>query len=445
MSDQVNPLLELLRLAAATRAAPDVRSLGFVIANETHRLAPYRQAFFCVRKETDFRLETISGLAVVDRNTPFYDWFELLLADLERMSPESVIAALEPSQCSEQVRQGWEEWLPAHVTLVRLAAPGTDSCIGLLLLAAEQPLQKFEEECLKELSSTYGHALKALTIERTPRRLLAEALAKLPRRRVMIALLLVLLLPVRQNSIGSAEVTPLTYSLISAPLDSVVSAVMVNPNERVIAGQVLFLLDDEPLRNRIETARGSMEVAQSEAFASEQKAFTDSQARNETATYLARVREKETSISYLSELRKKTEVRAPSAGVVLFGDKTDWEGKPVVVGERVMMLADTSSAGVTIWVPAADAINLERGAKVRLFLHTDPLHARNATVLRSSYQPQVSPEGIAAYRVTASFASAADLPRLGLRGTAKIYGNRVVLAYYLCRRPLLKVRQWLGI
>jgi len=39
-----------------------------------------------------------------------------------------------------------------------------------------------------------------------------------------------------------------------------------------------------------------------------------------------------------------------------------------------------------------------------------------------------------------------DLPhRIGLRGTAKLYGEKVSLAYYLLRRPITFVRQHLGI
>jgi multidrug resistance efflux pump len=309
------------------------------------------------------------------------------------------------------------------------------------------PLEDFDRECLKELATAFAHDIKALTGHPSPGSMLTEKLFRRPKRMAITAAvaLAALLFPVRQNSLGTAEVTPLSYSVISAPLDGVIASVPVNPNDQVARGQVLFRIDDASIRNRLAAARSSMGVAQSEAFLSQQKAFLDPQARSEVATYQARVREKGSSIEYLSELRRKTEVTAPSPGVVLFGDKTDWEGKPVTVGERVMTLADRGSAGVTVWIPAADAINLEKGARVKLFLHTDPLHVRDATVIRSSYQPVLSPEGIAAYRVTAGFTEKKDLPRLGLRGTAKVYGGRVTLAYYVFRRPVAKLRQWMGL
>ena len=35
-------------------------------------------------------------------------------------------------------------------------------------------------------------------------------------------------------------------------------------------------------------------------------------------------------------------------------------------------------------------------------------------------------------------------PRIGSRGTAQIYGENVSLGFYLFRRPLAAVRQWMG-
>ena len=109
-----------------------------------------------------------------------------------------------------------------------------------------------------------------------------------------------------------------------------------------------------------------------------------------------------------------------------------------------MTLADEGSAGVTIWLPTADAVALEPGRRVRLFLNSDPLRPCEATVVRASYLPVLSPDGIASYRVTAEFAAKTVHPRLGLKGTAKVYGDRVSLGYYLFRRPIAALRQKLG-
>ena len=440
-STRGEPLVELIRLEGAARAAREVRELAFVILNETHRLVPYRQAFLCRKRGRRLRLEGVSGLARVERASPFHDWFQSFLREVD---PGDGLTQVDPAKLSERVRAGWEEWLPP--VLVAVALRDTEeSALAVLFLAREEPLELVESELLRVLASAYGHALGALTGRRSALRSAVEALAASRWWLGLIAAAVPLLfIPVRQSSLGPAEVTPLASVAVTSPLDGVVAEVHVKPNQAVEQGQVLLRLDDTTIRNRQETARRALEVAETEAHLTQQKAFADPQARGEIATQKARVREKATAIQYLSQLAAKLEVRTPSSGVVLFGDPTDWEGKPVTMGERIMTVADERSAGITAWIPVADAVGLDPGCSLRLFLHVDPLRPLEATVLRSSYQPVLSPDGIASYRVTAELKDPGELPRLGLRGTAKVYGPQVRLAYYLFRRPLAAARQFLG-
>lgn len=53
------------------------------------------------------------------------------------------------------------------------------------------------------------------------------------------------------------------------------------------------------------------------------------------------------------------------------------------------------------------------------------------------------PGGQLAYRLDARFDEAP--PRIGLRGTAKLFGERAPLALYLLRRPLAGLRQSVGL
>ena len=96
-----------------------------------------------------------------------------------------------------------------------------------------------------------------------------------------------------------------------------------------------------------------------------------------------------------------------------------------------------------IHLPVADAITLDRGAAVKLFLTVRPLSPISGEISETSYQATLSPDGIASYRLRASI-PATEEARIGLRGTAKLYGERVALGYYLMRKPLAKLREWSG-
>jgi hypothetical protein len=157
------------------------------------------------------------------------------------------------------------------------------------------------------------------------------------------------------------------------------------------------------------------------------------------------MQEKQAEVTYLTELLDKSKLLAPQGGVAIFSSQDDWRGRPVQVGERVMMIADPSLIDVTIYLPPDDAVELQTGAKVDLLLHVDPLSPLDATIERASYEATPSPDGALAYVVRARLVAGQGLPRIGLRGTAKIYAGRVSLGYYLLRKPLAYARRSLGI
>ena len=51
---------------------------------------------------------------------------------------------------------------------------------------------------------------------------------------------------------------------------------------------------------------------------------------------------------------------------------------------------------------------------------------------------------VLAYRLKARL-TGEELPRIGLKGTARIYGEPVPLAYAVFRRPFAALRQWAGL
>jgi HlyD family secretion protein len=146
---------------------------------------------------------------------------------------------------------------------------------------------------------------------------------------------------------------------------------------------------------------------------------------------------------------KRIDVLSPADGVVVFGDINDWLGKPVTTGERVALLADPKDAGVLVWLPVSEAINLEAGAELKLYLQVAPLKPLSAILTQTSYQAVLSPEGISAYRLRAQLKpnnpEEQALARIGLKGTAKIYGQKATLGYYLFRRPLAALRELTGL
>jgi multidrug resistance efflux pump len=170
------------------------------------------------------------------------------------------------------------------------------------------------------------------------------------------------LIPVRLSALAPAEITPLSPIPITSPLDGVVREIVVKPNQIVKADEVLVLLDDTALRSRLELASRSLDIARADLQRATFKSFTDEASRFELQVLNARVQEKVAELAFLGELLAKSKLTAPQGGVAIFSSPEDWRGRPVQVGERVMVIADPSLIDVTIYLPPTTRSSWKRGA-----------------------------------------------------------------------------------
>lgn len=109
-----------------------------------------------------------------------------------------------------------------------------------------------------------------------------------------------------------------------------------------------------------------------------------------------------------------------------------------------MEIGNPADTELRIEVPVSDALTLQEGGDVALFLDGDPLTAVHAKIARANYRPSSNAESQLVYRVHASFADGIAR-RIGLRGVARVSAHDVPLAFYLFRRPIASLRQRFGI
>jgi hypothetical protein len=434
---------DVLHLERRAYGAASREALGFTIVNETSVLAPYRQAaLFEVTIAQRLSLSHASGLVSVSEDSPYAVWLTQLAADIPTNEP---VQRLEIEAVPAPLAEGWHEWLPRYLLACNVCASGGER-VGLALYARDEPWTDAEAMLLQVMHETYGYCLQSLLRARNPWKAIASRMLQGRwLRRIAIVAALALLVPVRLSAIAPAEIVALSSVAIAAPQDGVIGAIHVKPNATVKAGDRLFSLDDRGLESRREVALRELQIARADLLVAEQRAFDDAKSKGDVASAQGRVKEKEAELALVAGMLDRVTVRAPADGVVVFGDANDWLGRPVQTGERIMQLADPRDAGVLVWLPVADAINLEVGAPIRLFLHTDPLHPQSATLLQTSYQAVQSPANVSAYKVRGRFEHATPDARIGLRGTARVSGEWACLGYYLLRRPIAAVREWTGL
>lgn len=421
--------------------------LSFIIVNETITLAPYRQAaFFTVTPVGTFELAAASGLVSVAEDSPYAIWLSGFIKYLLKIyTKEAGCHKLDFSEAPEEFKDGWEEWLPEHLVIAKLIDQA-GVLQGMVMYAREEPWLSNELERLEHIHQIYGSCLGFLSevkVDFVTR--IRGWMSKAVSYWAVIAIFVGLSVPIRLSVLAPGEIIALNAFAVAAPQDGVISKVHVQPNAKVKAGDLLFSLDDTTIASRLDVAAKALLIARANALNAQQRAFNDLKSKGEVASVIGRVREKEAELASLKSLMERVEVRAERDGIAVYGDPNDWIGKPVQTGERVMQLANQDDAGLLVWLPVHEALNLEVGAPMRLFLHIDPLNPLPASLLQTSFQPVMSPEGVSAYRIKGRFVKDTERPRIGLRGTVRISGKWATLGYYFFRRPVTAVREWTGL
>lgn len=252
--------------------------------------------------------------------------------------------------------------------------------------------------------------------------------------------------PVPMTALAPVEIGPRETFVVTPGVEGIVRSIEVEPNAEVKAGQVLATLNDTAPRNRAEIAEREVLVADTKYRKTAQLAFVDARGRHEMAIARAELDLKIAERDYARELLQRTEIRAERDGVAFFADKKDLIGKPVTVGEKLMEIANPVSSEFRIELPVADAIVLRDNARVKIFLNSDPLNPVEARLVRASYKAAAREAQQFAFRLIAEATEpGTTAPRLGMRGTAQIYSDRVPLGFYLFRRPIAAARQWSGL
>jgi hypothetical protein len=438
LNQQLLRVGELLQLCARARDAGRAE-LPFVIVNETIQMVSYDQAVLWDARSTG--VAALSGAARPDRTSPYMlalaRLYRLADARPDRDQPHVVERELleRASFEGDAPLAPWVLWWPLRLQ---------GETVAVLLLARRDPWTEAEMPLLEALGGAYAEAWE---LGRARRAALRPGGMRLLRHAAAAALVICLIaaafIPVRSSAIAPAEVVASAPAFVRAPFAGVVDRIEVLPNSPVRAGQVLVRLERRELEAALAVATKALDVATALYRQATQEAITDPRAREQLATLRGRLDEARAEYDYRQALMQRADIASPADGIAVFNEPAEWIGRPIETGERIMQVSPAASSRIEIELPAADATTFEDGAEVLFFSNIEPDRPAAGRVVFVSYATSVSPTGVLAYTLRADLGDRHEL-RLGLKGTAKVFGPPRPLILQLLRRPIAFVREWLA-
>lgn len=444
MSDHA--VAQLLQIEQQVRRCETLTELSFVMVNMTKTLVPYEQAAYLAGSEIErLTVHALSDLSLVDRTTPFCAWLEQIAKREDRLESASKTHSIQSASWPSELANELNEFSPEFMLWLPLLIPSKpNQRVGVLWLAKSTLWTEKEIGLLQHLASSYAHALQVFTTRNGWQYWLRRVFTKRLQWGVLITIVLLGFVPVRLTVLAPAEIAAKDPLLITSPLAGAVRQILVKPGDHVTKGQLVVEMDKTEFKGRFDVSQRELERAQAELRTVEQAGYVDRRKKSELSQLESQVELKTIQRDYLQTKLQQTDIVSDKDGIVVLDDPDKWKGRPVVVGERILSIADPSHVQLNVMLPVKDAISLNNGNKVTFYLDTDPLNPIVFSVDYSSFEPSLTPDQVVAYRIVADIEEGASAPRIGLRGTAKLYGEQVSLAYYLLRRPITFIRQRLG-
>jgi hypothetical protein len=438
---KVSPLQILIAIEGEALAANDRLSLKHIAVNRPRALIKTGHIIWVARRGHDMQLSAISSQAKIDRTTPFAQWIRAELSARARLGTLD-----RPAQWQFKSRREGDAF--AYPFTEAYFAPfSPDPKAGGLLFTRDGAFTEKEAPQIERLAQIFGTCAAAMGRKKRPR-------MSLKKRNVLLGTTLLLALasviPVPMSTLAPAEIVASDPFVITAPIDGVVESILVRPNAEITEGTLLLRLVDTTYRNEYILAGQEQSVADAKLRQASLASFIDNDAKRGIALAKAEKAMASARQDYARDRLSKTEISAPKAGLAIYSDPTDWAGRPVATGEAIIQIADPAKIILRIDAPLSIGETLKRGARVRMFMDSDPLRPLEAKITTASYYTQATPDGHMAYEVFASLSGgaqkgSADVPRIGTRGVAKIYGETAPLGFWLLRRPITIVRQFIGV
>lgn len=436
----LNLLSQINKLNLKAFSAKSKKALIFTILNDTVQAVRYDRAVLLSFEGNSPTILGVSGQSSFESRADLARRWTALVKDLQDIGKPQILT----QDSFSKEKRLWLETAEAspkpNVLWMPIVAEGKQH-LGLWLERWNNGAWANQEgEILGFLMQAYGLAWDKFIPKFNFKFL------KNPRLWIVASIITLALLSIRipLRVVAPCEVVPKDPILITAPLEDIVAKIEVKPGEKVKKDDILFEYDKRVATESLRAAIQQTEVAQRDLNRAKTLGLSDDKALTEISVLAAKLKKEQVNLSLAKYRFSQLTVKAPNDGTVMIEDPDTWRGKPVQVGEKIMMLINPNKTKIRIWIPESDNVALDPKRNIRVILNIDPEKTREAKLLYISNAGTISDKHLPSFIAEADWIEQPTDVKPGLKGTAVLYGENISLFYWIIRKPWSYFRNFTG-
>lgn len=427
------------------RQAKSLQELQYIIVNMMNHTIPYLQAILINQIGNKFIIKNISNVSDIDKNSAAINWLSQDFMPKFFANVKNEIKCLTMEEINEEIIPPWSQSKSVVCIPLKLSL-GSKNSRWMLLFWLDKNLPKEYNALLPVIQNTIGYSWEKTVFNSLRKKSKQHHSSKIRRISlylIPLIIIVLMLIPIHQSTFADAEIVPKNPKVITSSIQGVIKSINVLPNQAVNAGDELFSLDKITIINKLSESQQALKIAEKKYLKAYHHAHLDQESREELNILERMINAEKIKVKYYQELLSRTIIKSPVQGIVLYSDPKFWLGRPVEIGERVMLLANPKSKEVNFWISSNDMINIKQSLQGKFFPNEDPTHTMVTKIKYINPIAEIRPDGTLGYFGIANINNDKNVS-IGEKGIIKLYGKKVTVFMYIFRRPIRYVRQFLG-
>ena len=242
---------------------------------------------------------------------------------------------------------------------------------------------------------------------------------------------------VSQNVVADFELTPYDEEIEYAPYSGIVDKVLYRNGQKINKGDVVLQYDTQELYYRLMESKTQYDEISAELDWIKQKSFSDQTQLGRVKVLALKQQAQKIEIEKNQWYLDKAKIKADISGTLVLNDSEKWEGKAVKAGEELFEIVPSKKINAEIQLNENNASVLGDKTQITLYLHSKPESPVKGKIISVSPKPMLTETGQFCYIIKMKLNEIKPGFIVGMRGVARVSGEKVSIGYYLFKSLVL--------
>ena len=443
-----NTLKAVLRLGHESFNKGDLHSAAAHILNNTRSIVKYDRACLVNVTEKRAKVIAISTQSEVKHNSEYCIEVTELVKGLNKIDKLTLLTSEELKTLNvtsdTKIAFDYFEKNGEKVIVVPFIKPGINDSSEKVFWVIEyfNEIPETSFNIIHLLSLHYRESIWYYSIDRE------NILSKLFHRkkyfspgRVILYLLVIFVVVsffrISQNVVADFELVPFDEVTEYAPYDGMIESVNFKNGENVKKGDLILQYDTRELSyNLMETETKYEEIA-AELDWVKQQSFDNKNQLGRVKILALQLKANKIEIDKTKWFLENALIAADISGVLVLNESEKWEGKAVKVGDQLFEIVPPKKINAEVMLNEINASVIGDSTKITLYLHSSPETPVYGKILSISPKPMLTKTGQFCYIIELKLDEIKPNFIVGMRGIARVKGEKVSIAYYLFKNIVL--------